>query len=83
MMYSNSGGDISRDQSRIVCEWLMSDSDGDELKAVAFGLSGNLFALLEWWIDHGMVQSPVDYGYALPSHGLEWDGSLSNRFERS
>ena len=32
----------------------------DDRKAVAFGLSGNLFALLEWWIDHGMTQSPGD-----------------------
>ena len=46
--------------------------DGDELKAVAYGLSGNLFALLEWWIDHGMVQSPVAMDTLF--HRLVWSG---------
>ena len=46
--------------------------DGDERKAVAFGLSGNLFALLEWWIDHGMTQSPADMDALF--HRMVWSG---------
>jgi AcrR family transcriptional regulator len=44
----------------------------DERKAVAFGLSGNLFALLEWWIDHGMIQSPRDMDTLF--HRMVWNG---------
>ena len=29
-----------------------------ELKAQAHGLAGALFALLNWWIDHGMTEKP-------------------------
>jgi len=46
--------------------------DADERKAVAFGLSGNLFALLEWWIDHGMTQSPAEMDALF--HRLVWSG---------
>jgi AcrR family transcriptional regulator len=46
--------------------------DGDELKAVAYGLAGNLFALLEWWIDHGMVQSPPAMDTLF--HRMAWSG---------
>ena len=44
----------------------------DERKAVAFGLSGSLFALLEWWIDHEMIQSPRDMDALF--HRMVWSG---------
>jgi AcrR family transcriptional regulator len=46
--------------------------EGEERKAVAYALSGNLFALLDWWIDHGMVQSPVAMDTLF--HRMVWSG---------
>jgi AcrR family transcriptional regulator len=46
--------------------------DGDDRKAAASALSGNLFALLDWWIEHGMVQSPVAMDTLF--HRMVWSG---------
>lgn len=46
--------------------------EAEELKAVAFALSGNLFALLDWWIDHGMVKSPAAMDTLF--HRMVWRG---------
>ncbi|HEY1984614.1 MAG TPA: TetR/AcrR family transcriptional regulator [Terracidiphilus sp.] len=46
-----------------------------QLAAQAHALSGSLFALLEWWIDHGMKDDPraMDALY----HRMAWNG-ISN-----
>ncbi len=53
----------------------------DERKAVAFGLSGNLFALLEWWIDHGMIQAPRDMDALF--HRMVWSGMEAHTDSKS
>ena len=42
------------------------------LKAQAHALAGALFALLEWWIDHGMAAQPEAMDALF--HGMVWRG---------
>jgi AcrR family transcriptional regulator len=43
-----------------------------ELKAQAHGLAGALFALLNWWIDHGMTEKPEIMDALF--HRMVWSG---------
>lgn len=45
---------------------------GAELKARAHGLAGSLFALLGWWVDHGMAETPEAMDAMF--HGMVWGG---------
>ena len=43
-----------------------------QLKAYAHGLAGALFALLNWWIDHGMAAKPEAMDNLF--HAMVWSG---------
>jgi AcrR family transcriptional regulator len=50
----------------------------DQLAALAHALAGALFALLDWWIDHGMKDSAAEMDKKF--HQLVWMGvNASNR----
>jgi AcrR family transcriptional regulator len=42
------------------------------LKAHAYALAGAMFALLEWWIDHGMIETPEAMDAQF--HRMVWNG---------
>jgi hypothetical protein len=48
-----------------------------ELKAQAHALSGALFSLLNWWIDHGMAESPKAMDALF--HRMVWNGIRAKR----
>jgi hypothetical protein len=43
-----------------------------QLKAHAHALAGGLFALLDWWIDHGMAEKPEAMDALF--HRMVWNG---------
>lgn len=43
-----------------------------ELKAYAHAMAGALFSLLDWWIDHGMAESPKNMDALF--HRMVWNG---------
>lgn len=44
----------------------------DQRAAIAHGLAGNLFALLDWWIQAGMPRSPAEMDKLF--HQMVWGG---------
>ncbi len=48
------------------------EMDPAHLAAKAHALSGTLFALLDWWVDHGMKESPKEMEALF--HELAWNG---------
>jgi AcrR family transcriptional regulator len=48
-----------------------------ELKAYAHAMAGALFSLLDWWIDHGMTESPKDMDALF--HRMVWNGAKGAR----
>jgi AcrR family transcriptional regulator len=47
-------------------------SDPARVSAQAHGLAGSLFALIEWWIDHGMKTDPKEIDTMF--HRMAWNG---------
>jgi AcrR family transcriptional regulator len=50
-----------------------------ERAAQAFALSGSLFALLEWWLDHGRKNDPSEMDRLF--HSMAWKGIPRHRVE--
>jgi AcrR family transcriptional regulator len=48
------------------------EMDAAELKANAHALAGALFSLLDWWVDHGMTESPEAMDALF--HRMVWNG---------
>jgi AcrR family transcriptional regulator len=48
-----------------------------ELKAYAHAMAGALFSLLDWWIDHGMTESPKNMDALF--HRMVWNGVKGTR----
>lgn len=48
-----------------------------QLKAYAHALAGSLFALLSWWIDHRMAESPEAMDVLF--HSMVWNGLKAKR----
>jgi AcrR family transcriptional regulator len=48
------------------------EEDQVQLAAQAYALSGSMFALLDWWIDHGMKADPKQMDALF--HRMAWNG---------
>jgi AcrR family transcriptional regulator len=46
--------------------------DATQMAAQAYALAGSLFALLDWWIDHGMKAHPTEMDALF--HRMAWSG---------
>jgi AcrR family transcriptional regulator len=57
------------------------DTEPVQLAAQAHALAGSLFALLDWWIDHGMKTSPQhmdDLFHSVAWNGMQTTGKTSS-----